>query len=82
MMKPRERPRFLLTFESAPGAHGVRALRRLLKIASRSLGLRCLDAYEDRSSPLEISNQAADEFRELRDEVIGARARSPSGRTP
>jgi hypothetical protein len=63
-------PRFVITFTSAPGVDGIRSLRLLLKAARRRFGLIAIDAYEDRSSPLEIS----DEFRELRDEIVAERA--------
>jgi hypothetical protein len=39
-----------------------------------AFGLVAVDAFEDRSSSLEISNRAADEFRKLRDEVVAERA--------
>jgi hypothetical protein len=60
-----QRPRFVITFTPAPGADAVRGLRSLLKAAKRRFGLIATDAFEDRSSALEISNRAADEFREL-----------------
>jgi len=46
----------------------------LLKSAGRRFGLVAVDAYEDRSSPLEISNEATAEFRELRDAILEKRA--------
>jgi hypothetical protein len=67
------RPRFTITFVPRPGVDAIRALRHLLKIAGRRLGLRAIDAYEQ---PGQISNQAADEFRELRDEVLAERAQA------
>ena len=69
------RPRFTITFSPNRGVDGIRALRRLLKTAKRRFGLTAVDAYEDRASALEISNQAAAEFQELRNEVVAARAR-------
>jgi hypothetical protein len=72
------RPRFTVTFSPGPGVDPVRAMRLLLKAAKRRFGLTAVDAFEDRSSPLEISNQAADDFRQLRDEVIAERARTES----
>ena len=69
------RPRFLVTFSPNRGADGIRGLRLLLKTAKRRFGLTAVDVYEDKSSALEISNQAADDFRQLRDEVIAERAR-------
>jgi hypothetical protein len=73
-MKP-ARPRFVVTLTPAgPEVDGIKALRALLKSALRRFGLSCVDAYEDKSSPLPISNATSDEFRELRDEVITARA--------
>jgi len=68
------RSRFVITFSPAPGADAIRSLRWLLKIAKRRLGLIALDAYEDRSSTLPTSNQVADDFHELRDEVVADRA--------
>jgi hypothetical protein len=67
-------PRFVITFTSAPGVDGIRSLRLLLKAARRRFGLIAIDAYEDRSSPLEISTLVADEVRELRDEIVAERA--------
>jgi hypothetical protein len=76
-------PRFVITFTSAPGVDGIRSLRLLLKAARRRFGLIAIDAYEDRSSPLEISTLVADEFRELRDEIVAERAaRSAEGSRP
>jgi hypothetical protein len=69
------RPRFVITFTPGPGVDAIRSLRLLLKAAKRRFGLVATDAYEDRSAPLQISNQVADEFRELRDEVVAERAR-------
>jgi hypothetical protein len=68
------RPRFVVTFSPAPRVDGIRALRLLLKSARRRFGLVAVDAFEERSSSLEISNRAADEFRKLRDEVVAERA--------
>ena len=65
--------RFVLTVEAKDGQTGIHSLRWLLKQLGHR-GLRCIDAYEDRSAPLEISNQVADEFRKLCDEVVRARA--------
>jgi hypothetical protein len=70
------RPRFVITFTPGPGVDAVRSLRQLLKAAKRRFGLIATDAYEDRSAPLQISNQVADEFRELRDEVVAERAQA------
>ena len=76
-------PRFIITFTSAPGVDGIRSLRLLLKAARRRFGLIAIDAYEDRSSPLEISTLVADEFRELRDEIVAERAdRGAEGSRP
>jgi hypothetical protein len=68
------RPRYVIVFSPAPGVDAVRGLRLLLKTAGRRFGLVAIDAYEDRSSPLPISNLVADAFRELRDEVVAERA--------
>ena len=68
------RPRFTITFSPARGVEPIRALRLLLKSARRRFGLIAVDAVEDQSSPLQISNQAADEFQELRDEIVAERA--------
>jgi hypothetical protein len=68
------RPRFVIVFTPSPGVDAVRSLRLLLRAAKRRFGLVAVDAYEDRSSPLQISNQVADAFRELRDEVVAERA--------
>ena len=70
------RPRFTITFSPAGGVDPIRALRLLLKIAKRRFGLVAVDAFEDRSSPLEISNHAAAAFKELRDEVVAERAQA------
>ena len=76
-------PRFVITFTSAPGVDGIRSLRLLLKAARRRFGLNAIDAYEDRSSPLEITTRVADEFRELRDEIVAERAaRGAEGSRP
>ena len=76
-------PRFVITFTSAPGVDGIRSLRLLLKAARRRFGLIAIDADEDRSSPLEISTLVADEFRELRDEIVAERAaRGAEGSRP
>jgi hypothetical protein len=77
------RPRFVITFSPEVGVDGIRGLRLLLKTARRRFGLVAVDAYEDRSSPLEISNLVADEFRELRDEIVAERAaRGAEGSRP
>jgi hypothetical protein len=68
------RARFVVTFSPTPGVNGIRSLRLLLKSARRRFGLVAVDAYEERSSPLEISNRVTDEFQELRDEVVAERA--------
>src|SRR5262245_11143963 len=68
------RARFVITFSPAPHINAIRSLRWLLKIAKRRFGLIAVDAYEDCSSPLEISNRAADEFKALRNEIIAERA--------
>jgi hypothetical protein len=64
--------RFVLTIEAEEGQVGIDALRWLLKRLGNR-GLRCIDAYEDRSSCLEISNQVADEFQELRAAILEER---------
>jgi hypothetical protein len=74
--RPRGRARYVITFTPGPGVDAIRSLRLLLKAAKRRFGLTAVDAFEDRSAPLQISNQSADEFRELRDEVVAERARS------
>jgi hypothetical protein len=51
------RPRFVITFSPAPGIDAIRSLRLLLKAAKRRFGLIATDAYEDRASPLQISNK-------------------------
>jgi hypothetical protein len=70
------RPHFVIIFTPAPGADAIRSLRLLLKRAKRAFGLIAVAAYEDRSSPLQISNKVADEFRELADEVIAESAQA------
>jgi hypothetical protein len=65
----------VITFTPAPGV-AIRNLRQLLKSARRRFGLVAVAAYEDRASPLQISNQVADEFRELADEVVAERAQA------
>jgi hypothetical protein len=65
--------RFVLTVQAKDGRAGIHALRWLLK-RLRDRGLRCIDAYEECTAATEISNAAAAEFRELRNEVISARA--------
>ena len=67
-------PRFVITFTPQPGVDAIRSLRLLLKAAKRRFGMVATDAYEDRSAPLQISNQVSDEFQELRDEVVAERA--------
>jgi hypothetical protein len=67
-------PRFVITFSPGPGVDSIRSLRLLLKAARRRFGLVAVDAYEDLSAPQEISNRAADEFQELRDEIVEERA--------
>jgi len=68
------RARYIITFEPARGVDGVRALRWVLKMAGRRFGLVAVYAYEDVLAPQEISNRAADEFQELRDEIVEERA--------
>jgi hypothetical protein len=70
------RPRYVITFAPGPGVDAIRSLRLLLKTAGRRFGLIAVDAYEDRSSALPISNEVADAFRELRDEVVAERAQA------
>jgi hypothetical protein len=70
------RPRFVITFTPGPGVDPIRSLRLLLKAAKRRFGLVATDAYEDRSAPLQINNQVADQFRELRDDVIAERSQA------
>jgi hypothetical protein len=43
-----QRRTFVLRLRAAPGTDAIRSLRRLLKIALRQLGLRCVDAYEEK----------------------------------
>src|SRR5262245_10814059 len=75
------RPRFVITFSPGVGVDGIRALRLLLKSARRRFGLVAVDVYEDRSSPLELSNKSADDFRELRDAIVEERAQKWSSRS-
>jgi hypothetical protein len=70
---PQQKARFVLTVEAKDGQSGIHSLRWLLKQFGHR-GLRCVDAYEDCSSPLPISNELADDFRELRDAIIEERA--------
>jgi hypothetical protein len=79
-----KRPRYVVVLTPARGVDdGVKRLRHLLKVARRRFGLVAVDAYEDRSSPLEISNLVADEFQELRDEIVAERAaRGAEGSRP
>jgi hypothetical protein len=70
------RPRFVITFTPGPGVDAIRSLRLLLKAAKRRFGLVAVDAFEDRSAPLQINNQVADQFREPRDEVVAGRAQA------
>jgi len=44
------------------------------KMAGRRFSLIQVDPYEDVSAPREISNRAADEFQEIRDEIVEERA--------
>jgi hypothetical protein len=69
-------PRYVIVFAPGPGVDAIRSLRLLLKVAKRRFGLVAVDAYEDRSSALPISNEIADAFRELRDEVVAERAQA------
>jgi hypothetical protein len=73
---PPARPRYVITFTPARGVDAICSLRLPLKAAKRRFGLVAIDAYEDRPAPLQISNQVADEFRELRDEVVAERAQA------
>jgi hypothetical protein len=41
------RPIFVLRLRADPGIDAVRALRALLKVALRQLGLRCVEAYQE-----------------------------------
>lgn len=41
-----ERPLYRLLLRPEPGVNGTQALRRFLKVALRSYGLRCIAAYE------------------------------------
>lgn len=43
----KDRPTYTVTLRAEPNVNGILALRRLLKIASRQLGLRCIAAHED-----------------------------------
>lgn len=43
------RPRYEVTFEAAPGGPPESWLRRLLKLAWRALGLRCVRCVEIRA---------------------------------
>ena len=61
MSEAEARQRFVVTFVPTRGTDGVRALRWLLKIAGRRLGLIAVDAHEVASVPLEISNKVADD---------------------
>ena len=45
-----ERPVFVVHLRPAAGVDGKRALRALLKIALRRLGLKCLGIHEQRPS--------------------------------
>jgi hypothetical protein len=65
------RDQYVVTFQPDRGVDGIRALRHVLKLAGRRFGLRAVDAYEH---PFEISNKTADEFKELRDEIVARRA--------
>jgi hypothetical protein len=67
-MTDEDRPTFLVSLQPKPGVDPVRALRRLLKYASRALGLRCTHA--------EVSTQTAEAFRQLRDDVARRAARN------
>jgi hypothetical protein len=44
-----ERPTYVVRLRPETGVDGVRALRTLLKIALRRLGLRAIDAQEETS---------------------------------
>ena len=59
----------MITFTPGPGVDAIRSLRLLLKAAKRRFGLVAVDAFEDRSAPLQINNQVADQFRELAREL-------------
>jgi hypothetical protein len=68
---------------SNPRAASMASAPYAVKMAGRRFGLVAVDAHEDRFSPLEISNLVADEFRELRDEIIAERAaRGAEGSRP
>jgi len=59
---------------SNPRAASMASAPYAVKMAGRRFGLVAVDAYEDVSAPQEISNRAADEFQELRDEIVEERA--------
>jgi hypothetical protein len=68
---------------SNPRAASMASAPYAVKMAGRRFGLVAVDAHEDRFSPLEISNLVADEFRELRDEIVAERAaRGAEGSRP
>jgi len=67
-MTGKERPIFLLWLRPEPPVTDpIRALRGLLKAALRRFGLRC--------THVEVSNQTANAFQQLRDDVARRAAR-------
>jgi hypothetical protein len=76
--------RVSMTVETSPGnfqfwfflkkAVDAETAQKLGKMAGRRFGLVAVDAYEDVLAPREISNRAAGEFQELRDEIVEERA--------
>jgi hypothetical protein len=57
-----------LKIEAKPGA-ATNALKFLLKRLARQYGFKCLDAREEVASALHPSNQTAQAFQQLRDDV-------------
>jgi hypothetical protein len=58
LTKPHNHPRaaFVLELQAEPGTDAIKAIRRLLKIAGRHLGLRCIDVRECELTRVRLSS--------------------------
>jgi hypothetical protein len=68
-VQPRRTTRFTITLTAPAGPQGIHALRALLKIARRRLGLIAVEAREEPVPAPDVSNQIADAFAGLRRDV-------------
>jgi hypothetical protein len=60
LIKPHDQPRaaFVVHFVAEPGVDAIKAIRRLLKIARRHLGLHCTDARECEHARVRLSSRS------------------------